>query len=191
MISIHDNFLRFPVQMRSSALSSGFGTWSPPKGDTGLPDYQGMNFWGDHATGVKALSALLGQIFPSKMFFRITNPLVDRGVIHSDRMNSQFTALLYLTPSPPVNHGTGFYRHRRTGLAEMPTIADLPRYPGLYEDMLGAREEDWEQTEFVEGKWNRCVVFDARLFHCRLPKLGFGQGDEGSRMVWACHFDRV
>lgn len=195
MISIYDNFLRLPEHMRASALRSGFGTWRPSKGDIGLSEYQGMNFWGDHVQGIRALWAVLGPVFPAAMFFRVTNPLTDRGIIHSDRANARFTALVYLTENPPAGHGTGFYRHRGLGITEMPSLetmlADRETYGPLYEQMLGAREEDWEQTAFVEGKWNRCVVFEASQFHCRLPKLGFGKGDEGSRMVWACHFDKV
>jgi Family of unknown function (DUF6445) len=191
LIRVFDHFLKNPAAVRHSALASGFGTWHPNKGDVGLDAYAGMNFWGNHAALIRALWEQLGPVFPNDMFFRVTNPLTDKALVHSDRASGDFTALVYLSPDHPGS-GTGFYRHRETGLTDMPSLEDLmkdkPFFEKLYADMLGASDEKWEMIDFVEATPNRCVVFDAPRFHCRLPKEGYGTDDASSRMVWACHF---
>lgn len=188
-----DNFLANPDVVRSSALASGFGSWKPNKGDVGLDAYAGMNFWGQHSVMIRELYKHIGPVFPNTMFFRVTNPTTDKALIHSDRASGAYTALVYLSPTKEGS-GTGFYRHRATGLTDMPSLEQLKASPvvfkKLYDDMLAASEEAWEMYEFVEAKHNRCVVFDAPKFHCRLPKEGYGSTDDDSRMVWACHFFR-
>jgi hypothetical protein len=193
MIQIFDNFITEWERVRQSALRSGFGSWKPLKGDVGLDAYAGMNFWGDHSFLVRGLWKQLGPVFPNDMFFRVTNPSTDKALVHSDRASGDFTALVYLSPDREGS-GTGFYRHRKTGLTEMPSLEDLVKEPKffqkLYGDMLAATDDLWEQIDFVEARPNRCLVFSAPRFHCRLPKEGYGDTDESSRMVWACHFFR-
>lgn len=193
MIEIYDDFAPDYLAVRESALRSGFGSWKPKKGDIGLDSYAGMNFWGNHSSLIRGLWERLGPVFPNDMFFRVTNPSTDKALVHSDRSSGDFTALVYLSPAHEGS-GTGFYRHRETGLTEMPAlealIDDPPFFHKLYADMLAASNDLWEQIDFVEARPNRCVVFNAPLFHCRIPKEGYGTDDISSRMVWACHFYR-
>ena len=193
MIQVFDDFLGDPERVRQSALRSGFGSWRPSKGDVGLDAYAGMNFWGNHAPIIRALWQRIGPVFPNDMFFRITNPATDKALVHSDRASGDWTALVYLSPTHEGS-GTGFYRHRETGMVDMPSLEDLmkdqPFFQKLYAEMLSASDEFWEQYDFVEAKPNRCVVFDAPKFHCRIPKEGYGTDDDSSRMVWAAHFFR-
>ena len=191
---IFDEFLPDPQGIRQSALRSGFGSWRPNKGDVGLDSYAGMNFWGEHSAMIRGLYSKLGPIFPNSMFFRVTNPTTDKALVHSDRATGSHTALVYFGPEH-AGSGTGFYRHRETGMTEMPALEDLmkdkPFFERIYSQMLDASEDHWELYDFVEAKLNRCVVFDAPKFHCRLPKDGYGTDDASSRMVWACHFHRA
>ena len=62
MIQVFDNFTSNPERVRQSALRSGFGSWKPKQGDIGATFYEGVNFWGDHATLFRALHEQLGQI---------------------------------------------------------------------------------------------------------------------------------
>lgn len=191
MISVFDDFLPDPASVRQSALRAGFGTWSPNKGDIGADFYSGVGFWGDHASVFQALHGKLGQIIPSSMFFRVTNPQMERALIHSDREYGERTAIVYLSETSPKLSGTAFYRHRATGMTELPPLEDLMKDPcsfaTLKREMLTADDADWEMYEFVEAKYNRCVVFDAPLIHCRIPKSGYGTQEEDSRMVWVGH----
>lgn len=194
MIRVFDNFVENPDAIRASALRAGFGTWRPNQGDIGAAFYDGVSFWGDHATLFRALYESLGGIIPSSMFFRITNPSMEHALIHSDREYGSYTAIVYLSPNADEKSGTAFYRHRETGMVDLPALPDLMRdraaFQKIRQQMLDASDEDWEPYCFVEGKYNRCLVFDAPKIHCRIPKVGYGNTDANSRMVWVAHFDR-
>ncbi len=195
MLKIIDDFASDPDAVRQSALASGFGSWRPHQGDLGAPAYDGVNFVGDHATLFGALYQKVGPILPSGMFFRITNPAMEHALIHSDREYGENTAIVYLSPEPPRRSGTAFYKHRETGMIDMPALADLKADPVFFQkirqQMLDADDADWEMYEFVEAKYNRCMVFDAPKIHCRIPKVGYGRSDADSRMVWVAHFNKV
>ena len=194
MIQVFDDFVADPQSVRQSALRAGFGTWRPNKGDIGAAFYDGVSFWGDHATLFRALYERLGAIIPSSMFFRITNPTMEHALIHSDREYGENTAIVYLSPNQDVHSGTAFYSHRETGMVNMPPLSDLMLHRAFFEkirqQMLDASDDYWTMYDFVEAKFNRCLVFDAPKIHCRIPKNGFGTHDGDSRMVWVAHFDR-
>ena len=93
--------------------------------------------------------------------------------IHSDGGN-QWAGVLYLTPDAPPSSGTGFYKHKKTGLerfvhlTEKPTEKDL-NHPYLtdYKDIT-----KWELTDIVSNKFNRLVLYDASMFHKSLDYFG-------------------
>lgn len=198
---IKDGFAEFPKEARESALASGFGTWSPNKGKIGSSRYDGMNFNGLHSVMVRALSHAVGgrPVFPNSMFFRVTTPDTERAYVHSDRSQGSWTCVAYLSEHDEPS-GTGFYRHRKTGLFEMPTfdemelanMADEKRqaFDELKRDMIEGGEDEWELLDFVRGQFNRAIIFYAPLFHARHPLHGIGGGDPASaRMVWVSHFE--
>ena len=193
MIEVLDDFLPNPEQVRASALRSGFGTWRPNKGDIGAESYGGVNFVGDHASCLMRLHRYIGrQIIPNSMFFRITNDSMEHALIHSDREYGENTAILYLSANNPVLSGTGFYRHRETGMEEMPSLEELMKDPIFFQkirqQMLDASDDDWEMYQFVESYFNRCLIFNGPKIHCRIPKTGYGSTENDSRMVWVCHY---
>lgn len=190
---VKDRFCEHPELVRKSAIAAGFGTWKPEKGIIGSSNYEGMGFKGTHALMLRALQFAMGcSIFPNSMFFRVTKPGTERAYIHSDREDGQFTCIAYLSEHPTEASGTGFYRHRATGLLEMPEFAAMegkPEFDELKRDMIEGDSLQWEQTDFVRGLFNRALIFHAPLFHARLPLHGIGDGsDESARMIWACHF---
>lgn len=194
MVTVIDDFVSDPEAVRQSTLVSGFGTWRPKQGEVGAAFYEGVNFWGDHATLFRSLYRNLGeQIIPSSMFFRITNPSMEHALIHSDREYGQNTAIVYLSPNTDSNSGTAFYKHRETGWSDMPPIEELrrdrPFFEKICQQMIDADDKDWEMYQFVEAKYNRCMIFDAPKIHCRIPKVGYGTNESDSRMVWVCHFN--
>lgn len=192
MIKVIDNFVANPESVRQSALNSGFGTWKPNKGEVGSSIYTGMNFWGDHAPLLRAVSKAMDQpIYPNSMFFRITNEDTEGAYVHSDRQAGDFTAIVYLSKHDRSS-GTGFFEHRETGRAEMQSFEDMGKDPAAFErlkvQMVEGKEEHWKLIEFIPGDFNRALIFSAPLFHSRFPKRGYGNTPEAGRMVWACHF---
>lgn len=192
MIMILDNFCAQIDRVRQSALESGFGTWRPPQGEVGSSVYDGMNFWGDHATLVRALMLQLGKpIFPNSMFFRVTLPDTEPAYVHSDREAGQWTCIVYCSQHQERS-GTAFYQHRETGLREMPSFDELRQQPDLFaqlkREMVEADPTVWDEWDFVRGAYNRALLFNAPLFHARFPKGGLGTDAETGRIVWVCHF---
>lgn len=187
-----DHFVKNPDAVRESALLSGFGTWKPSKGEVGSSIYEGMNFWGDHASLLKGLiQALACTVIPNSMFFRVTNETTEAAYVHSDREAGDYTAIVYLSHHESES-GTGFYRHRETGMTRMPSFAEMSATPDFFEqmkhEMVSGSSEHWEQVKFVPGDFNRALIFEAPLFHARCPKNGFGNSPADGRMVWVCHF---
>lgn len=193
MIQIRDHFTTDIDLVRQSAIDSGFGTWRPNKGEVGSSIYEGMNFWGRHGLMLRALSHYIGlPVYPHSMFFRATNLSTEAAYVHSDREAGAMTCIVYLSEHDELS-GTGFYRHRETGLTHMPSFAQLSQTPEFFErlkkEMVEGTEEHWEQLDFVRGVYNRGLIFDAPRFHARTPRHGFGSSPEEGRLVWVCHFD--
>lgn len=186
-----DDFCDEILHVRSSAIASGFGTWNPSRGEVGSSRYDGMNFHGDHAFMLRALTRVLGvHVFPNSIFFRVTTPETERAYVHSDRSSGDYTCVVYMSQHDE-EYGTAFYRHIPTGLEEMPTLEEMhdkPEYDGLKKDMVDGEGPNWQRTGFIFGKMNRAVIFRAPLFHARHPERGIGGNVEDSRMVWVCHF---
>lgn len=189
-LMVVDDFCPVIGQVRASALASGFGKWAPNKGMIGSSIYDGMNFQGWHSPMVHSLSLAIGRpVFPNSMFFRVTNEETEKAYTHSDREAGDFTCVVYLSEHKERS-GTGFYRHRATGLAEMPCFAELrkKKWAKLRKDIVHGGENEWEEIAFVAGLYNRAVIFRAPLFHARRPKGGIGCSDKDGRMVWVSHF---
>jgi len=192
-ITVIDDFSPYASAARQSALEAGFGTWRPNRGEVGSSLYDGMGFWGKHAMMLAPLMHRVGaQVVPNSMFFRVCNESTEGAYVHSDREAGDFTCVAYLSDHGTERTGTGFYRHRRTGMDRMPSFTEMAQDPEefarLKAEMVKGSDEDWEQIAFVEGKFNRAVIFEAPLFHARVPRHGFADTEEGGRMVWVSHF---
>lgn len=189
---IIDSFTPRIDEVRASALASGFGTWKPNKGEVGSSVYEGMSFWGLHSPMLHALSFYVGApVYPNNMFFRVTNTNTEAAYVHSDREWGDFTCIAYLSDHKERS-GTGFYRHRETGMTHMPSFAEMSKDPQFFarlkEQMVKGSEDDWELLDYVHGGHNRAVIFDAPRFHARFPRHGIAESEIDGRMVWACHF---
>lgn len=190
-IRVIDDFCPEVERVIASVHNAGFGTWRPNKGEVGSSVYDGMGFWGDHAWLLRSLAIAEGtHVLPNTTFFRVTRPGMERAYIHSDRETGARTCVVYLSEHEDT-YGTAFYRHRATGLTAMPTFAEMHGnhvFDQLKHDMVHGTDKEWEQVGFVHGVMNRAVIFDAPLFHARIPLHGIGTNDTDSRLVWACHF---
>ena len=194
MICIFENFLADPDAVRASAINSGFGSWKPAKGSIGSSVYEGMNFYGDHSTIIETIYTKAGFVgFPNSMCFRVTNETTERAYVHSDVSAGDMTCIVYLS-SHPDKYGTGFYKHRGSGLLFMPPLEELAKHPDALErlkaDINESSEAIWEEVEFAQGGYNRAVVFESHRWHRRFPEHGFGSDEHSGRMIWIGHFKR-
>ena len=189
-----DDFCPYVDEVRKSAITAGFSTWLPNKGEVGSSIYEGMGFWGDHSPMLQSLLRIMGcLIVPNAMYFRYTTPGMEPAYIHSDRMSGNHTCICYLTEHEE-EYGTAFYKHIPTGLLEMPTFQQMQSegiLDQLKEDMVSRNPSNWKLVDFVRGRKNRAVIFNAPLFHSRMPIEGIGTGSEDARMIWASHFNKI
>jgi len=190
-ILVVDNFVANPDEIRQSALITGFGTWRPCNTVIGYENYDGVNINGKHSPLVRALTNAMGcSIFPESMIFRVTGEKSDPARIHSDRMFGDYSCIVYLSIED-AHSGTGFYQHIPSGRVEMPSLESMvgtEEFEDHKREMDEASDAVWKKVHFVEGKYNRALIFKAPLYHARVPKLCTGNTPEKSRMVWVCHF---
>jgi hypothetical protein len=192
MIQVFDDFLANPDVVRQSAIASGFGSWRPTKGAIGSSVYDGMNFYGDHATILETIHRKVGFLgFANSMLFRVTNETTERAYVHSDVTAGDTTCILYLSQHAD-KYGTGFYRHRESGELVMPPLdklaLDPTRFEQLKADINDSSDRIWEEVQFVDGKYNRAILFKSHRWHRRFPEHGFGTDEHSGRMIWICHF---
>ena len=191
---IVDDFCGEVEQVVQSVFDAGFSTWLPNKGEVGSSIYEGMGFWGEHAKMLKPIiGAMCSVIIPNTMFFRNTNKGMEKAYIHSDREAGSHTCIAYLSEHEEKS-GTAFYKHIPTGLTRMPSFKEMQETGVLEElkaDMVSRDESKWELMDFVEGKYNRALIFEAPLFHSRYPLEGIGDNPEDGRLIWASHFYKL
>lgn len=188
---IIDDFYSNPYEVREFALQQEFFT------QDNFPGFRTVSFLND--TIQDAIQAIVypfaGYITnwhaeentTSTGAFQYTTA-ENQSWLHTDGA-VQWAGVLYLTPNAPITSGTGFYRHKRTGmekfvyLTEKPTEKDL-NHPYLtdYRDMT-----KWELTDVVGNKFNRLVIYDASLFHRSLDY--FGNDKYNGRLFQVFFFD--
>lgn len=114
--SVYDNFLTPDevVRVRQSAITAGFGTWTPATGSVLKVDaFDGVGYMGDHSTVFRALHKALGYpLYPGETKFRITPKTEKPSYIHADRSSGTVSCILYLSHETDERSGTGFFRHK-------------------------------------------------------------------------------
>ncbi len=113
---------------------------------------------------------------------------------HSDFLYD-YISILYLSPPAECHGGTGFYRHKETGLEGFHDLQALESViterkwtlMQLGEKLQadGRTPSKWTALDRVQMKFNRLVFFDARLFHSHI--LDFSQVQKSSkRLTFVC-----
>ncbi|WP_406451865.1 DUF6445 family protein [Streptomyces sp. NBC_00876] len=117
--------------------------------------------------------------------------------VHADQA-ADWAAMVYLTPDAPDSAGTGFFRHRRTGLERPPTDAEA-RAAGYgdafaYEQAVIIPEYAdagaWELIEWVAPVHNRLILFQGcELYHASLGGCGSTPAD--ARLTHIFFFNEI
>jgi hypothetical protein len=101
-----------------------------------------------------------------------------------------YSGILYLSLPNHCRGGTDFFRHRRTGLDEVPRDPARIAATGyadanaLIEDVVNkdtTSASKWERTARIPMRFNRLILFKPWQFHNAAP--GFGTGRENGRLV--------
>ena len=174
-VFVVDDFYERPLAVRKLALSVDYGLRLQRANYPGRESERSFP-----ASGIEnKFSAILarnvapfgtGHIY-GRFRFALEN---EQGVtdVHVDE--SDWTAVIYLTPSPELNGGLVFYEHRATGLTGVPDSPELKtlgyKSPAHFESCVvfpdTKNPDAWRAITLIEFKFNRCVIFRGnRLFH--------------------------
>ena len=207
-ILIVDNFFEDPDAVRNAALKLRYTSEVPAyPGVTASPDWECSAF-------VSVLSNFVGCHLDIHDVAVRLSMVTKRGselepwqcIPHFDEAN--LAGVVYLNPSDQCRGGTAFYRHRASGLEEMPSRVDVKlallmmrhgiRTPQeLFQWVMSPPEgptgyitestADWELVDLVEMKYNRLVMYNGRLFHSGYLNEGdFDQTMAGRRLTLNC-----
>lgn len=174
-IRIYDGVVPELEAYRAAALALPFGD---------IQAAPGVVFHGMAPATDWALPAWLAQqvpgLVPTMSLYR-QSPAgqVEPNYIHTDRDMGDWTAILYLTPNPPAEDGTTFWRRRATGAlwSEAATEAEL-----LAEWQAWRDPDAWEPWATVNAVENRVLLFPAPYFHSRALEDNYGTG-AGARLI--------
>jgi len=98
--------------------------------------------------------------------------------VHADNPN-EYAAVIYLHPNPPPRCGTGFYQHIKTKKTYEGAKETFP-----IDEILNFNA--WEEIDYVENVYNRCIIYDAKQFHTATGY--FGTTPEDSRLFQVFFF---
>lgn len=105
----------------------------------------------------------------------------DETWIHHD--DTEWAGVLYLTPDPPYESGTGFYRNIETGI-ESWNNEDID-----YNNLDEVRDlSKWQQIAFIGNAYNRLILYKGASYH-RSVLPGFGNTKETGRLFQTFFFN--
>lgn len=206
-VLIIDDFLLHPQQLRAIAIESHYNEYPNYHNHKGYPGIRSQA----PADYSSTITALLEPVIRAN--FDVANELALRKSIcafslttmpaselsaiqrtpHFDASTSNhFAVLLYLCDD---NHGgTGFYRHRASGLQQI-TTNDRERYLDLYYEEVNRKQpaqryfddsnEYFEFLGMIPAKFNRLVIYRGSLLHtaCIHPQKSITTDPRSGRLT--------
>ena len=187
-----DDFAADAALIRDAVISGEFETKTGPDG----ADYKGISLhpvphW------IEGIAKLIGRrIVPRLSCFRLNLAgEMPHSWVHSDDICARYASVLYLNPPEQCKGGTAFWKHTGLNMDRLPSDNEIVRKgmsPAWFHRMITQEWKDltfWEQTRFVEMKWNRFISYPTCFFHSRYPFDAFGTGPQDGRLIWVCFFD--
>jgi hypothetical protein len=161
VLQVHDDVLADPEAYRAWALAQPFQTIQ-----TGDEFWHGIALVEDRTLADLVAARMPGARTHLTFFRQSPEGQAEPNFIHSDEGMGEWTAILYLNPTPAEGDGTAFWRYRPTGEIAGSARA-LPKDPAL-----------WESCGLVEARFGRLVIFDSWLFHSRAIEANYGAGED-------------
>jgi hypothetical protein len=169
---IVDDFLDNPLKVRESALAIDItrkGSYPGFRSDRADKDYEQY---------VQAkIETILGKPITEwkqdSLQFQLC--LTDEKTwIHHD--DTEWAAVLFLTPDAPASAGTGIFRHVPTGITSSSAEVDIHD------------TDNWELITAVGNVFNRLVLYKGNLYHKSLIS-GFGTDISSGRLTQVFFFN--
>lgn len=102
--------------------------------------------------------------------------------IHRDR--TRYAAILYLTPDAPVSSGTGFFKHKKTGIETLDDYNKLTPELKAEVDSDGNKMDKWDMVDLVGNKYNRLIIFNGYRNHRSMEYFGTNKFNGRLFQVW-------
>jgi hypothetical protein len=95
-----------------------------------------------------------------------------------------WAAILYLTPDAPLSSGTGFFKHKRTGIENKIQYDKADKSIQKEVDDDGIHKDKWELVDYVGNKYNRLVLFQGSRNHRSMEYFGKDKNDGRLFQLW-------
>jgi hypothetical protein len=90
--------------------------------------------------------------------------------IHRDSNGTNWAGIIYLTPDPPSNSGTGFFKYKKDGTTD---FYDVELLNNEEEIKLNSHDNTkWELLTKVGNVFNRLVLFRSNQYHMSMDYFG-------------------
>lgn len=173
---IIDNFYENPMKIREFAINK-------------INEYENHNFHPGKRTPSYAtlehkeiLNKIIEPFSGKIIFFDMSKNNNDNGSfqfntsndvkswIHRDSYNANWTGVLYLTPNPPPNSGTGFFKYKKDGTIDE---IDMLLLNNEKELQLNCRDNTkWDLLSNVGNVFNRLLLFRSNQYHMSMDYFG-------------------
>lgn len=189
-IIIIDDFFNNPIELREDALSKKFdylGNY-PGMRTIGVNENQSLNLKNKFQEILNLEIIDWSTYAPGKQNMNTCYQLCleyDDSWVHHD--GTDWAAIVYLTPDPVLDSGTGFFLHASTKISKWDKNnddSDMNKNPIL------RKQEDWICHTEIKNVFNRCVLYKGSLYH-RNMKPGFGRNYLQGRLTQVFFFNSV
>jgi len=183
-VVVLDDFFLNPQKMLSGVQEDGFSDIVSQWDGVTYPGICKLDWFSNYMA--ERMNFMFGEkIEGVTCFARITSsaqkPAPNQ--IHPDTVMSQYACLIYLSEVWPEGSGTSFWEHKKQGRLH----TELSNHEELQRDSNDRSK--WTEYYRVQGKQNRALIYDSRLFHCAEPVGGFGHNAQDGRIVLTYFFN--
>lgn len=175
-----DNFYEDPDTVRTVALSFDY---------TESINYKGFRSFSTYKTDYihNAISKLVGfepKYHGASWQFHYTLAGTPE-VYHTDGSISQWGAIWYGNPNPPIESGTSFYKSKingfRSAVLDKQLFNEAHKTPEPY---CFIDPTNWQLIDFIGNVYNRLVLFRGDLVHSMNKPFGFSKETGRLTQLW-------
>lgn len=180
MIRIEDGFYQDPYEVREWALAQEFNVSGnyPGLRTECVPDD-----W--HGRLKDYFEFLLGKRISHwpknyNSAFQYTTEGAKTWVHHDE---TEYAAVVYLTPNAPLNSGTSIFQRKDTGI-----MMHEPENEIDY-NKVTTRMDEWNSVLDTKNIFNRMILYPGKYYHCSHSVPGFGTDKHNGRLFQTFFFD--
>ena len=178
-ILVLDGFYDKPDEIRAIALSDDYSVTGNYPGKRTMPNLEVVSGLRTHVESImSATISIFTAEYNGAYQYCVES---DRTWVHADT-NNLWSGVVFLSPDPPLNSGTVFYKNKETGKRYWDTK------DGPFSEDVGNDLDKWVETDYVANVYNRCVFWRGNLWHSAKTPY-FGKSLKDARLFQTFFFD--